>query len=167
VAGGLRPGWIAASGPVLERIAAAKRSDDIHSNTLSQLILARYLASGDYAEQAERARVFYAGQCAVLLEAIDEHLGSAATYPQPLGGGHVWVTLDMPLDERELVEEAARNGVACVPGGAMAIERRREVSLRLSFGYLEPEDLVEGVRRIAVSARALSRRPLRREVVPV
>lgn len=167
VGGGLRAGWIAASGPVLERIAGEKRSDDIHSNTLSQLVVANYLATGAYAEQAVRAREFYAEQCGVMLEAIDEHLGSAATYPQPLGGGHVWVTLDMPLDERELVEEAARNGVACVPGGAMAVERHRAVSVRLSFGYLEPADLVEGVRRIAASARALSRRPQRREVVPV
>ena len=167
VAGGLRCGWVAASGPVLDRIVAEKRADDIHSNTFTQLIVARYLASGAYAEQAERAREFYREQCAVVLGAVEEHLGSAASYPQPLGGGHVWVTLDLPVDERELVEATARNGVAYVPGGAMTIERRREVSMRLSFGYLEPGELVEGVRRIAETARALSRRPARREVAPV
>jgi DNA-binding transcriptional MocR family regulator len=167
VAGGLRTGWVAASGPVLDRIVAEKRSDDIHSNTFTQLAVAHYLASGAYPDQAERARGFYRENCAVLLEAIDTHFGSAAVYLPPLGGGHVWLTLDMPVDERELVEEAARKGVACVPGGAMAVERRRDVSVRLSFGYLEPDDLVEGVKRIADAARAVSRRPARRDVVPV
>ncbi|HEX2128043.1 MAG TPA: PLP-dependent aminotransferase family protein [Solirubrobacterales bacterium] len=167
LAGGLRCGWVAASGPVLERIVAEKRADDIHSNTLTQLVVARYLASGAYPEQAARAREFYREHCAVLLEAIEEHLGSVASYVQPLGGGHVWVTLDLPLSERELVEETARNGVAYVPGGAMRIERSRNLSMRLSFGYLEPGELVEGVRRIATSARALSPRPARREVAPV
>ncbi len=167
LAGGLRCGWVAASGPVLDRIVAEKRADDIHSNTFTQLIVARYLASGAYREQAASARDFYREQCGVLLEAIDEHLGGVASYLVPLGGGHVWVTLDLPLSERELVEETARNGVAYVPGKAMRIERTRDVSMRLSFGYLEPDDLVEGVRRIAESARALSRRPVRREVVPV
>jgi DNA-binding transcriptional MocR family regulator len=167
LAGGLRCGWVAASGPVFERIVAEKRSDDIHSNTLTQLIVARYLERGAYAEQAEQARAFYREQYDVLADAIDRHLGSVASYIEPLGGGHIWTTLDVPLDERELVEEAARNGVAYVPGGAMSIERQRAVSMRLSFGYLDPEDLDEAVRRIAVSVAALSGRTRRREVAPV
>ena len=167
MSGGLRAGWVAASGPVLDRIIAEKRSDDIHSNTLTQLTIARYLAGGRYAEQATRARAFYREQCATLLEAIDEHFGADAFYLAPLGGGHVWLTLAIPIDERELVEEAAREGVACVPGAAMSIERRRDVSLRLSFGYLEPDELVEGVRRIAGAARSLRGRPARSAVAPV
>jgi len=167
VGGGLRAGWIAASGPVLERLVTEKRADDIHSSTLTQLAVARYLASGAHADHVPRARGFYREQCAVMLEAIDKHFGDAASYPQPLGGGHVWLTLDMAIDERELIEQCARNGVACVPGAAMSVERQRDVSLRLSFGYLEPEELVEGVRRIAATARSLSRRPARREAVPV
>ncbi len=167
VSGGLRAGWVAASGPVLDRIVAEKRSDDIHSSTLTQLTVARYLASGHYAEQAETARGFYRERCEVLLGAIDDHFGSEASYPRPLGGGHVWVTLDLPIDERELVEEAARRGVACVPGAAMSIERPRAVCLRLSVSYLEPDELVEGVRRIAAAAHALGTRRARAVVAPV
>ena len=55
VGGGLRIGWVAASGPVLDRIIAAKRSDDIHSPTLTQLAVARYLA-GRRLPGAGRAR---------------------------------------------------------------------------------------------------------------
>jgi DNA-binding transcriptional MocR family regulator len=41
----------------------------------------------------------------------------------------------------------------------MRIARSPHLSIRLSFGYLSPEDLNEGVRRIAASLRALSTRP--------
>ena len=167
VGGGLRAGWVAASGPVLERIVAAKRGADIHSPTLTQLIVARYLASGAHAAQAERARRFYRAGRDVLCEAIDEHLGPIASHVHPLGGGHVWVTLDVALDERELTEEAVRRGVAYAPGGAMSIERTRELSMRLSYSYLEPEQLVEGVRRIAAAVRALRARPAAPAAVPV
>ena len=166
--GGLRAGWVAASGPVYDRILAEKRSDDIHSPTLTQLVAARYLASGDYPAQLERARDHYKRGCDALLIAIDKHLGPIARYPQPLGGGHVWVTLDTSVLERDLVDEARRQGVAYAPGGAMRIARSPELSLRLSYSYLDEPDLDEGVRRIAIALRALSRtRPARRAAAPV
>lgn len=167
VGGGLRIGWVAASGPVLDRIITAKRADDIHSPTLTQLAIARFLASGAYPAHAERARDFYRDRHAVLREAISEHLGPVASYPEALGGGHLWLTLDLPLDERELADEAVRRGVAYVPGGAVRIERRPELSMRLSFGYLEPDQLVEGVRRLAAAASSLRSRPARREALPI
>ena len=35
IGGGLRAGWVAASGPVVERIVAEKRTDDIHTPTMT------------------------------------------------------------------------------------------------------------------------------------
>lgn len=167
VGGGLRVGWIAASGPVLDRLIVEKRSEDIHSPTLTQLAVADYLAKGAYPAQAERARDFYREGRDVLLEALADEFGSVASYVHPLGGGHVWATLDLPLDERELADEALRQGVAYAPGIAMTVDRPRALSMRLSYGYLEPDELVEGVRRIARAARALQARPRRRAAVPV
>jgi 2-aminoadipate transaminase len=167
VGGGLRIGWVAASGPVLDRIIAAKRADDIHSPTLTQLAVARYLASGAYPAQAERARAFYAERLDVLRDAIDQQFGSIASYVMPLGGGHLWLQLDSDVDERELADEAVRQGVAFVPGGALRIERRPELAMRLSYGFLEPDQLVEGVRRIAAALQSLSARPARRAAVPI
>ncbi len=167
VSAGLRIGWVAASGPVLDRIIAAKRADDIHSPTVIQLAVARFLASGAYPAQAERARSHYRRGYDALREAIDEHLAPIASYVPPLEAGMSGLTLDPALDERELVEEAVRHGVSYAPGGAMRVERRPELSLRLSFGYLEPDALVEGVRRLAAAAAELRRRPPRRQAMPL
>ncbi|MFL5870402.1 MAG: PLP-dependent aminotransferase family protein [Solirubrobacterales bacterium] len=167
ISGGMRIGWVAASGPVLDRIAAAKRADDIHSPTPTQLTMARYLGTGAYPAQAERARAFYRERLDALRESIDRHLGSIATYREPLGGGHLWVDLDLDLDERELADEAVRQGVAYVPGNALRIDPRPEVKMRLSFGYLEPDQIDEGLRRLATAIEALRGRPARRQAVPV
>jgi 2-aminoadipate transaminase len=152
---------------VLDRILAAKRSDDIHSPTLTQLAVARYLEGGAYDGQAQRARDFYAGGLDATREAIERHLGSMASYVEPLGGGHLWLNLDLAVDERELADEAVRQGVAYVPGNALRIDEVADLQMRLSFGFLEPEQIDEGLRRIAVAIRALRARPARRRAVPV
>ena len=46
VGGGLRAGWVAARGPVRDRLAMLKLGDDFHSPTLIQHIAARWLAAG-------------------------------------------------------------------------------------------------------------------------
>ncbi|MGH2952914.1 MAG: PLP-dependent aminotransferase family protein [Solirubrobacterales bacterium] len=167
VGGGLRAGWVAASGPILDRIVVEKRGDDIHSPSLTQLTVARYLGSGAYAGQAERARRFYREQSEHMIEAVEDELGSIATWIEPLGGGHLWVTLDLSLDERELADEALREGVAYAPGGAMRIERSRDLSLRLSYGYLDPDQMREGVRRFAAAVERVRARAPRAEAIPV
>ena len=129
VGGGLRTGWVAARGPVRERIAMLKLESDFHSATLIQHIAARWLATGAY----------------------DKHVGSpspstasAATrswrrssYARRIrgrfapGGHHIWVTLTRPLDDpRALYTEAAR-GVAIIPGDALTAERHTQTSFEL------------------------------------
>ena len=167
IGGGLRTGWVAASGPVLDRIIAEKRGDDIHSATLTQLAVARYLASGAYAGQGELARDHYRARRDALIDVLEAELGGVASWIHPLGGGHLWVTLDLPLDERELADEALRQGVAYAPGGAMSVERPRDLSMRLSFGYLEPDKLTEGVRRLVAAIETVGARAPRVAAVPV
>ena len=158
VGGGLRLGWVAASGPVLERIARQKRLDDTHSVTLTQMIGARFLASGDHERHlAERAIPFYRERRDALLEALDAELSTVASWVHPLGGGHLFLTLDEALDDRELLDEAVRQGVAFIPGAAMLPERPRRTHMRLSFGFLEPAEMREATRRLGTAIRAVRR----------
>ena len=167
LSGGLRIGWVAASGPVLDRIIAAKRSHDIHSPTLTQLAVARYLATGAFPAQAALATGFYRERLEAMQGSIERHLGSVATYTEPLGGGHLWLGLDLDLDERELADEAIREGVAYVPGAALRTESSPDLRMRLSFGYLDAPAIDEGLRRIAKAITNLRARPSRRQAVPV
>jgi DNA-binding transcriptional MocR family regulator len=164
---GMRVGWVAAMGPVLERIVAQKRISMLNTPLITELALARFLDEGGYEEQIERAIRFYGERCDVLLEAVTDQLGGIARVQRPLGGGHLWLTFSGQFDDRDLYEEAVRQGVTFLPGGAMMPERPRRAHARLSFGYLDPPELREGVKRLAAAVRAVGRAGRQREAMPV
>jgi DNA-binding transcriptional MocR family regulator len=57
--------------------------------------------------------------------------------------------------------------VSFTPGGAVTAERRTQTSLRLSFSLLDPEELDEGVRRLARAIREVRRRARRTVAAPM
>ncbi|HZO98533.1 MAG TPA: PLP-dependent aminotransferase family protein [Gaiellaceae bacterium] len=155
--GGLRIGWIAARGPIFDRLVALKMSTDLHSPALPQHVAARYLASGAHERLLASLRRFYARRAAALLAALEAQLPGEHRLLEPLGGHSVWVTLTRPVDERALYLEATRRGVSVTPGSAALVERSRRTSLRLSFSLAGEEELHEGVRRLAAAYRAVLR----------
>jgi DNA-binding transcriptional MocR family regulator len=167
VGGGLRVGWVAARGPVLERIAMLKLETDFHTPTLLQHMSARYLASGAYDKHLVTTAPFYRERRDALIEALERHLPGEYRLDSPQGGHHLWVTLNRSLDERALYSEAVRHGVTFTPGGAVTAERRSQTSFRLSFSLAEPEELDEGARRLARAMREVRRRTRHTYAVPV
>jgi DNA-binding transcriptional MocR family regulator len=158
VGGGLRAGWIAARGPVRDRIATLKLDADFHSPTLIQHLAARWLATGAYERHIKQTLPFYRERRDALLASLERHLAGEYHVDTPAGGHHLWVTLARPLDERALYAEAARHGVTFTPGGAVTAERRSQTSFRLSFSLLDPDQLDEGVKRLARAIREVRRR---------
>ena len=140
-----RPGWVAARGPVREqaRAAEARPSDFLSRRARSSTwpragspagrTTTRYVRGARSAFYRERRDALHGGARAAP--------GRASTGRRCRAGGHhVWVTLTRSLDERSLYSEAQRHGVAFTPGGAVTVERRSQVSLRLSFSLLDPAE---------------------------
>lgn len=157
VGGGLRLGWVAARGPVLNRLVALKMATDMHSSTLDQRILARYLAGGHLPQLLARQLPAYRARAEAMLAALERHLPGEHEVPTPLGGHSVWVTLRRRLDGRALYAEALRQGVTITPGDAALVEPGGATALRLAFSYADEERIDEGVRRLAVAVRAVER----------
>jgi len=158
VGGGLRIGWIAARGPVRERLAMLKQGADFHTPTLVQHMAARYLGGDSYERRLAEGLPYYRERRNALMDALERHLAGEYDAQRPRGGHHVWVTLRRPVEERALYSEAVRHGVSFTPGGAVCAERRQRTSLRLSFSLVEPAELEEGVRRLARALREVRRR---------
>ena len=167
VSGGMRIGWVTSSGPVRERLLRAKRTDDMHSATLTQLAMARFLDAGVYPEHLERARAFYRERRDALYEGVTRHLGGLAAAERPGGGGHLWLTLAVAADEGELMTEAVRHGVTFVPGTAVIPEPEIGTHVRLSFGFLDPDKLVEGTRRLGRAIRAVGEQDRSAAALPI
>jgi len=146
--GGLRLGWILGSGPILQHLSVGKRNDDTHTAVLIQLAIARLLEEGGLEEPLRRIRAALNERAELFLRALEEHLAPLATWTEP-SGANVWVTLGERIDEHRLYAEAVRKGVTFVPGSAMMPGRPPRTQLRLSFGYVEPDQLEAGVKRLA------------------
>jgi DNA-binding transcriptional MocR family regulator len=158
IGGGLRVGWLAACGPVFERLVQLKMDSDIHTAALPQHLAARYLRGDRHERSLARALPVYRRRRDALLRALERHLGRDATWTVPAGGHHVWVTLRNAVDERALYAEAMRAGVTFLPGGAVQAEKSTRTSMRLSFSLVQPAEHDEAVRRLASALREVGRR---------
>jgi GntR family transcriptional regulator of abcA and norABC len=157
IGGGLRIGWVAASGEAKRRIAELKLGSDVHSSTLTQYLAARWLQTGGHDKHVKRVNPIYAKRGQALVESVNRRLGDDVSVLEPNGGHNLWLTFRRPIDERMLFAEALRNRVGFTPGRALRPEPSSQSSLRLSFPLLDEERLDEAVRRLAVAIRAVRR----------
>jgi DNA-binding transcriptional MocR family regulator len=157
IGGGLRIGWIAAEGPVFNRLVALKMMSDLHTSTLDQHVVARYLASGHYDQLLAGQRALNRVRATALTAALERHLPDEYQLFEPLGGHSVWLTFRRRIDEQALHAEALRQGVTVTPGRAALVEPSQQTSLRLSFSLADEEQIDEGVDRLATAFRAVLR----------
>ena len=108
-----------------------------------------YLRGGHLDRQLEQSRVLYRGRCDALLAALDEHMPSGVSWTRPQGGFFSWVTAGEGVDTVALAARAAQAKVAYVPGAPFHPSGGGRNDLRLAFSRVAPDDIHEGVRRIA------------------
>jgi 2-aminoadipate transaminase len=150
---GLRIGWLAASGPVLDRLIAEKYEADMTSPTLTQQLTARYLAAGDQRGLIATATKVYRKRRDTLLAALESEMTGLAHWTRPIGGGHLWLTLRRARAEEPLHRAALANGVSYLPGSAALVEPPSATHMRISYGACPVEQISEGVRRLAAAVR--------------
>src|SRR6476659_8051185 len=89
IGGGLRIGWVAASGEARRRIAGLKLDTDTHSSTLTQYLAMRWLQSGSHDEHLRRVNKVYHHRANTLLESVRRRLGDEVAVLDPRGGHSV------------------------------------------------------------------------------
>ena len=157
IGGGLRIGWVAASGELRRRLTDLKLATDYHTPVLPQHLAARWLSSGAHDRHLASITTELAGRAQAMVDSLHRRLGDEVLVAEPKGGHHVWVTFRRPLDDRVLMNEALRQGVSFTPGGATTVEGDGLFGLRLSFPLFDEERIDEGVRRLTAAIRAVRR----------
>ncbi|MFC5922602.1 PLP-dependent aminotransferase family protein [Micromonospora vulcania] len=150
--GGLRIGWVRASAPQVQRLAAARVGVDMASPVLDQLVAVHLLADAAAIVADRRAQL--AAQRDALLGALADRLPDwRVTVPR--GGVTLWAELDGPVSSA-LARAAEEVGVRLAPGPRFGLDGTLERFLRLPF-TLPAADLVEAVGRIAAVRYDLDR----------
>ena len=145
----LRLGWVCAPRPVIDKLVLLKQGCDLHVSTINQLVAARVVAEG-YDAHLERLRAHYRQRASAMQSALARHMPLGVTWSKPQGGMFVWLKVPEGLDGAHLLEAAlAEERVAFVPGGPFFAVEPQANTLRLSYSLLGPEDIDEGVRRLA------------------
>src|SRR6202034_3936444 len=158
---GVRLGWAVAPRPVLEKLNLCKQGADLCSSPVTQLFVAAYFeerAAGGkqplWVAHLESLKALYRERRDVMLEALGEHFGSAASWTRPQGGLFIWATLPDYIDTTDLLARALESeGVAFVPGRAAYLDGRGASSMRLNFAGVPEENIREGIRRIGKVVR--------------
>lgn len=146
---GLRVGWICAGPEILERLVVAKQASDLHSSTLDQRILARYLLDTDVDAHVRDICRVYGRHCALMAALIDDLFPEDVVRTDPDGGMFLWVTLPPGLSSMTLFERARAEQVAILPGFPFYVGGDGEHTVRLNFSNADEEKITEGMHRLA------------------
>ncbi len=147
VSPGVRVGYLA--GPAAEIAKLAKRANEtyISPNMLAESVVLELCRSGGLDENIAFVKGALRARRDALVGALREQIPEAE-FVLPGGGYFLWLDLAAGTDTGALLAEAKGEGVAFVAGPDFMIEGG-ENSLRLSFASVPPEQIPEGVSRIA------------------
>ncbi|WP_316758896.1 aminotransferase-like domain-containing protein [Streptomyces herbicida] len=147
MAPGLRLGWLRAPADLLRACAVAKQAADLHTPTLNQLAAARYLDVLD--DHVAKVRAVYGERRNAMLAGLPEALPEGSAWNRPEGGMFLWARLPDPYDTTALLPQVVKQDVAYVPGAPFYAAAPDHSTLRLCFVTQTPEEIGEGLRRLA------------------
>ena len=129
----VRIGWLAAPDWLMGELLRAKFLDDIATETLGQLTLARFIDDGGLARHLRHVRPIYRRRRDTLLDALAAFLPDAT--PAGIAAGlHLYVRLPRQFREDDLIKAARQYGVQ-VDGAARNWADRKVAPPALVVGY--------------------------------
>ncbi len=151
---GLRIGWALVPAHLKQRFYLASEAVTLCPPTLNQMLVSAYLRDFDWMGQIRTYRTLYQERCEAMLAALTELMPAGVRWTEPAGGFFVWLTLPDHVDTYPLLHEGIDAGVVFVPGAAFTSAAGPSNTLRLAFSSATPDNIHEGVRRLAPVLRA-------------
>jgi 2-aminoadipate transaminase len=150
---GIRVGYLVGPTELIAQIAKLATNTYISPSMVSQSIVYEFCASGAIDRSIETVRTALAKRALTLERALQRELPEAE-FVAPEGGYFMWVTLPEGTDVNALFSVAGELGVAFVKGTDFLLEGG-ENTLRLAYSGVTPEQIDEGVSRLAEAFRSL------------
>jgi len=160
IAPGLRVGWVVASKEIRGKLTIAKQAADLHTSSLDQRIVHRYLADFDSERHIEIIRQSYGERYSIMDAALRETMPPGFTWTHPEGGMFLWVTCPEGVNTNELMREAFAAKVLFVPGQDFFSNASGLRYMRLNFSNASPKEIREGIGRLARVCDAAVQSPI-------
>jgi DNA-binding transcriptional MocR family regulator len=150
---GIRVGYLVGPPDLIAQVAALATNTYISPNMVAQAIAYEFCASGAIDRSIEAVRSALAERADALADALRSELPEAE-FVAPEGGYFMWVTLPVGTDVHALLPAAVERGVSFVKGTDFVLEGG-ENTLRLAYSGVAPEQIEEGIARLAAAFRSL------------
>jgi 2-aminoadipate transaminase len=151
---GVRVGYLVGPRDLIANVAELATNTYISPSMVAQATVYEFCASGAIDRSIETVKAALAERAQALARALRRELPEAE-FVQPHGGYFMWVTLPRrSADPNALHRAAAERGVVFVKGTDFMLEGG-ESSLRLAYSGVNPEQIDEGVARLAAAYRSL------------
>jgi 2-aminoadipate transaminase len=145
IAPGLRVGYFVLPESLERELEALAVSTYITPVLLGQATVFEFLRRGDFEPNLERVHSLLGARRDAMLNALEQEL-PGSRWSRPEGGYFIWLELPPGNDTTELLDRATTAGVTFVPGTDFGAAPN---TARLAFSYVSPDEIHEGVRRLA------------------
>jgi DNA-binding transcriptional MocR family regulator len=152
---GVRVGYLAGPEALVKDIRKAATETYISPSMVSQAIVADFCNSGAIDGSIATVKAALQERRDRTAEALERDFGGEASFVKPEGGYFMWVDLPDGTDGDELDRAARERGVIFVKGTDFLLEGG-ESSLRISYSGVTPDEIDEGVSRLAGAYQELA-----------
>ncbi|CAH0117832.1 MULTISPECIES: PLP-dependent aminotransferase family protein [unclassified Paenibacillus] len=160
VAPALRTGWAIGDRRVIQMMARAKQSTDLHSSMIDQQILSELLRLEHFKldDHIAKIRHEYEERMKVMAGLLRQDVWQDARWIEPKGGMFIWVELPEGLDAEALLRASVPKGVAFVPGTDFYAAEPKRNTMRLNFTHSSREQLARGMNLLSEAVEEFTAR---------
>jgi DNA-binding transcriptional MocR family regulator len=150
---GVRVGYLVGPRELITGVARRATNTYISPGMVSEAIVYEFCASGALERSIDTVRRALSERASTLAAALRSELADA-DFVDPQGGYFMWLTLPPGTNVDALFDAAAQRGVSFVKGTDFML-RGGENALRLAYSGVTPEQIEQGVARLAEAYRSL------------
>jgi 2-aminoadipate transaminase len=150
---GIRVGYLVGPQAIVKQVQTLATNTYISPNMVAQSIVNEFCRSGRIEHSIATVKDALRARKDALVTALERELPEAKFAP-PQGGYFMWVEMPEGFDVAALEGAAKERGVVFVKGTDFLMEGG-ENTLRLAYSGVTPEQIDEGVTRLAEAARSL------------
>jgi 2-aminoadipate transaminase len=151
---GIRVGYLVGPADLIGRIRKLATNTYISPNMVAQSIVAEFCHSGAIGRSVETVKAALRERRDATASALGRHLPEAR-FVTPEGGYFLWVDLPEGSDVARLEAAARERGVIFVKGSDFLL-KGGESSLRIAYSAVPPDQIEEGIARVADAYRELA-----------
>jgi 2-aminoadipate transaminase len=154
---GIRVGYLAGAAETIAAVQKLATETYISPSMVSESIVNEFCRSGAIDNSIETVKKALRERVGVLASALERELPDAR-FTAPAGGYFLWVDLPDSVDVDALFAAAQDRGLIFVKGTDFLLEGGQS-SLRIAYSGVKPDEIGEGVARLADAYRSLQAAP--------